>query len=78
MGILWNNNQAAASEEAQDNSKEQQEGVKQRSIHDLSDEDLRLEYQDAKRCYKERADGSTTRRLAMARREMRRRQLPEA
>ena len=73
---MWNKPEEA-SEEAQDNSKEQQEGVKQRSIHDLSDEDLRLEYQDARQCYKERADPSTTRRLAIARREMRRRQLPE-
>lgn len=73
---MWNKPEEA-SDEAQDNSKEQQEGVKQRSIHDLSDEDLRLEYQDARQCYKERADPSTTRRLAIARREMRRRQLPE-
>jgi hypothetical protein len=78
MGILWNDNQAAASEEAQDNSKEQQEGEKQRSIRDLSDEELRLEYADAQACYKKRANSDTTRRLAIARREMRRRQLPEA
>lgn len=75
---LWNKPEEA-SNEAQDNSEEQeqQEGEKQRSIQSLSDDELRLEYQDARQCYKERADPSTTRRLAVARREMRRRQLPE-
>lgn len=76
MGI-WNNKEnESASEEAQDTGQEQ--GEKQRSIQDLSDEELRLEYADAKQCYKERVDRNTTRRLAIARREMRRRQLPEA
>ena len=73
---LWNKPKEA-SNEAQSNSEEQQEGEKQRSIHDLSDEELQVEYADAKQCYKEQANPDTTRRFATARREMRRRQLPE-
>ena len=75
---LWNKPEEA-SNEAQDNSEEQeqQEGDKQRSIQSLSDAELQLEYQDAKACYKEQANPDTTRRLAIARREMRRRQLSE-
>ena len=73
---LWNKSEEA-SDEAQDNGEEQQGSEKQRSIQSLSDAELQVAYADARQCYKKRADSNTTRRLAIARREMRRRQLPE-
>ena len=67
---LWN--------KPEEEGQEQQEGEKPRSIQSLSNAELQEEYADAQACYKKQANSDTTRRLAIARREMRRRQLPEA
>lgn len=79
MWNIWNKPEEASNEEAGQGTEEQtqQEGEKPRNIRDLSDEELQLEYVNAKAFYKEKADSSTTKRLAIARREMRRRQLSE-
>ena len=58
---------------------EEQEGSSlPERLQSLSNAELQEEYVSAKQSYKKQATSDTTRRLAIARREMRRRQLPEA